>query len=164
RLFPRIGVKSGLLTNQAFFREKTLCFGGFWSSASKILMGDKPMMTRVSNTQSRLFVVNWEELIPKDHLLRKINEAVDFRFIYDKVEHLYSPIGRPSIDPVILFKMTLIGYLYGVPSERRLEEEVKLNLAYRWFVGLQLDDPVPDHSTFSQNRRRSEERRVGKEW
>src|SRR5690606_30136975 len=71
-----------------------------------------------------------------------------------KVEHLYSPIGRPSIDPVILFKMTLIGYLYGIPSERRLEEEVKLNLAYRWFVGLQLDDPVPDHSTFSQNRRR----------
>lgn len=117
-------------------------------------MGDKPMMTRVSNTQTRMFLLDWEELIPEDHLLRKIDEAIDFDFIYDKVKHLYSPIGRPSIDPVVLFKMLLVGYLYGIPSERRLEEEVKLNLAYRWFVGLQLDDPVPDHSTFSQNRRR----------
>lgn len=101
-----------------------------------------------------MFWLDWDELIPKDHLLRKIDEMIDFSFIYDKVEHLYSSIGRPSIDPVVLFKMTLIGYLYGIPSERRLEEEVKLNLAYRWFVGLQLDDPVPDHSVFSQNRRR----------
>ncbi|MBE3590974.1 MAG: transposase [Firmicutes bacterium] len=96
-----------------------------------------------------------EELVPRDHLLRRIDQAVDFSFIYDKVRHLYSEDnGRPSIDPVVLFKMTLIGYLYGIPSERRLEQEVRLNLAYRWFLGLEIDDPVPDHSTFSQNRRR----------
>lgn len=112
------------------------------------------MMTRDSSTQTQMVLVNWDELIPEDHLLRKLNETIDFSFIYDMVEHLYSPIGRPSIDPVMLFKMALVGYLYGIPSERRLEEEVKLNLAYRWFVGLQLNDPVPDHSTFSQNRRR----------
>lgn len=112
------------------------------------------MMARDFDNQNRMLWLNWNEIIPKDHLLRKIDETIDFSFIYDKVEHLYSHTGRPSIDPVKLFKMTLIGYLYGIPSERRLEEEVHLNLAYRWFVGLQLDDPVPDHSTFSQNRRR----------
>lgn len=128
--------------------------GGFRAARSNPAMGDKPMMARDFDNQNRMLWINWNELIPKDHLLRKIDEMIDFSFIYDKVEHLYSHTGRPSIDPVKLFKMTLIGYLYGIPSERRLEEEVRLNLAYRWFVGLQLDDPVPDHSTFSQNRRR----------
>ncbi len=79
---------------------------------------------------------------------------MDFRFIYDKVEHLYAEIGRPGVDPVVLFKMLLVGYLYGIPSERRLEEEITLNVAYRWFLGLELDQRVPDHSTLSQNRRR----------
>ncbi|MDI3299344.1 MAG: IS1182 family transposase [Bacillota bacterium] len=112
-------------------------------------------MTRRRGSQPRFCFVNLEELVPRDHLLRRIDQAVDFSFIYDKVRHLYSEDnGRPSIDPVVLFKMTLIGYLYGIPSERRLEQEVRLNLAYRWFLGLEIDDPVPDHSTFSQNRRR----------
>jgi transposase len=72
----------------------------------------------------------------------------------EKVQHLYSPFGRKSIDPVLLIKMLLIGYLFGIPSERRLEQEIIVNLAYRWFLGLDLGDPIPDHSTLSQNRRR----------
>jgi transposase len=95
-----------------------------------------------------------EDLIPQDHLLRKIKEAIDFEFIYEEAESYYSKIGRPSIDPVCLMKMLLIGYLYGVRSERRSEEEITLNIAYRWFCGFDLMDTIPDHSTFSQNRRR----------
>ncbi|OME93351.1 transposase [Paenibacillus sp. FSL H7-0331] len=68
-------------------------------------------------------------------------------------QHLYSPFGRRSIDPVLLIKMLLIGYLFGIPSERRLEQEIIVNLAYRWFLGLDLGESIPDHSTLSQNRR-----------
>ncbi|MBA4603552.1 IS1182 family transposase, partial [Thermoactinomyces mirandus] len=99
--------------------------------------------------------VNIEDLVPQDHLLRKINETIDFSFIADKCRPLYcKDNGRPCIDPVMLFKILLIGYLFGIRSERRLIEEIKVNIAYRWFVGLSLTDPVPHHSTFSQNRRR----------
>lgn len=99
--------------------------------------------------------VNIEDLVPQNHLLRKIDETIDFSFIADKCRPLYSQNnGRPCIDPVMLFKMLLIGYLFGIRSERRLIEEIKVNIAYRWFVGLSLTDPVPHHSTFSQNRRR----------
>jgi ISPsy22, transposase len=73
---------------------------------------------------------------------------------YEKAVPYYSPVGRKSIDPVVLIKMLLIGYLYGIKSERRLEEEVSLNLAYHWFCGIDLMHKVPDHSTLSQNRRR----------
>ena len=83
-----------------------------------------------------------------------IKNKVNFSFIYDKVSHLYSKVGRRSLDPVMLIKMLLLGYLYGIPSERKLEEEVKLNLAYRWLLGLDLGNSVPDHTTFIQNRRR----------
>jgi transposase len=85
-------------------------------------------------------------------MLRLIKEKVDFKFVRDRVRHLYSDKGRPSIDPIRLVKMWLIGYLYGIPSERRLEQEIKLNLAYRWFLDLQVDDRIPDHSTLSRNR------------
>lgn len=112
------------------------------------------MMRKQEDKQHRFVYVNLEEFVPKQHLLRKIEEVVNFSFIYKKVEHLYSQVGRKSIDPVVLLKMLLIGYLYNIDSERRLEEEVKYNLAYRWFLGLDLEDSVPDHSTFSQNRRR----------
>jgi transposase len=99
--------------------------------------------------------VNIEDLVPQDHLLRKINETIDFSFIAEKCRPLYcEDNGRPCIDPVMLFKMLLIGYLYGIRSERRLIEEIRVNIAYHWFVGLSLTDPVPHHSTFSQNRRR----------
>ena len=112
------------------------------------------MMTRSIGKQFKLVFVNLDEMVPSDHFLRKLNETVDFEFIYDLMEPLYGKGGRPSIDPVVLIKMLLIGYLYGIDSERKLEEEVCFNLVYRWFLGLDLDDSVPDHSTFSQNRRR----------
>ncbi|MDQ0888882.1 transposase [Paenibacillus sp. V4I9] len=112
------------------------------------------MMGINAATQYRFVYVNLDDFVPHDHLLRQINQLVDFSFIYQKVSHLYSPFGRRSIDPVLLMKMLLIGYLYGIDSERKLEEEVRLNIAYRWFLGLDLESPIPDHSTFSQNRRR----------
>jgi transposase len=90
-----------------------------------------------------------------NHLLRKVNDILDFSFIYDEVEGLYcSSNGRPSIEPVVLVKLLLIGFLYGINSERRISEEVQVNMAYRWFLGLDIMDKVPDHSTISQNRRR----------
>lgn len=83
------------------------------------------MMGR-QNSQMEIAIVDLNEMIPSSHQLKKIKESVDFSFIYDIAEPLYSPNGRPSIDPVLLIKMLLIGYLYGVKSERRLEEDVGL--------------------------------------
>jgi transposase len=93
-----------------------------------------------------------DDWLPADHLLRAIDRHVDFRTIRDQLRPLYSPIGRPSIDPEVLLRILLIGYLYGITSERRLLEEVGYNLAYRWFTGLGFDQSIPDHSTFSKNR------------
>jgi transposase len=101
-----------------------------------------------------MIMLDIEDLIPETHLQRKIKDKIDFDFIYEEAESYYSQIGRPSIDPVCLMKMLLIGYLYGIRAERRLEEEVTLNIAYKWFCGFDLTDTIPDHSTFSQNRRR----------
>ena len=112
------------------------------------------MMTRSPEKQCRLLAVTMEELIPENHFLRKLDAAISFDFVYDIVAPLYSAQGRPSIDPVILVKMLLLGYLYGIDSERKLAEEVRYNIAYRWYLGFDLDDVTPDHSTFSQNRRR----------
>ena len=96
-----------------------------------------------------------EELVPKDHLLRKIDKVIDFEFIREKVKDLYcADNGRPAVDPVVLFKMLFLGYLYGVRSERQLVREIQVNVAYRWFIGYGLTDKIPDASTFSQNRRR----------
>lgn len=92
-------------------------------------------------------------LVPKDHLLRMIDDHVDFSFITEKTRPYYhEALGRPPIHPIQLFKMILIGYLYGIRSERQLEQEVNTNVAYRWFLGLGLTDRVPDHSTISYNR------------
>ena len=112
------------------------------------------MMTEKSCKQLEFVCMDLAELIPKTHLLKQIEKHMSFDFIYDKVRHLYAEKGRPGIDPVVLIKMLIVGYLYGIKSERRLEEEVKLNIAYRWFCGLGLNDKIPDHSTFSQNRKR----------
>ena len=106
------------------------------------------------NGQIQTVILDIDSMIPQDHLLRRIKSCVNFDFIYEKAAPYYSNVGRKSIDPVILIKMLLIGYLYGIKSERRLEEEVSLNLAYRWFCDMDLMQKVPDHSTFSQNRRR----------
>ncbi|SFF44499.1 Transposase, partial [Paenibacillus algorifonticola] len=98
--------------------------------------------------------VSIEDLVPADHMLRKIDKYIDFTFIDEKVRHLYAQDnGRPAIDPLVLFKMIFLGYFYGIRSERQLEREVQTNLAYRWFLGLGLTDRVPDHTTISWNRR-----------
>jgi transposase len=105
--------------------------------------------------QHALEMVTLESLVPSDHLLRRIDAFIDFEFIRDKVRHLYCiDNGRPATDPVVLFKLLFIGYLYGIRSERQLVKEVEVNVAYRWFLRFSLTDKIPDASTISQNRRR----------
>lgn len=106
-------------------------------------------------TQSSMEFVSIDELVPQDHLLRKIDKTIDFAFIHDLVKDLYClDNGRPALDPTLMFKLLFIGYLFGVRSERQLIREVQVNVAYRWFLGLSLTDKVPDASTLSQNRKR----------
>src|SRR6202163_1101924 len=93
-----------------------------------------------------------ERHVPAGHLLRSIDRFVDLSEVRGHVAPFYSSTGRPSIDPELLIRMLIVGYCLGIRSERRLCEEVHLNLAYRWFCRLGLDDKVPDHSTFSKNR------------
>jgi transposase len=113
------------------------------------------MLKKPEVQQQELELVSIEALVPSGHLLRKIDSAVDFSFIHARVKHLYcEDNGRPALEPVVLFKLLLLGYLYGVRSERQLMREVEVNVAYRWFLGLRLRDKVPDASTLSQNRRR----------
>ena len=113
------------------------------------------MLKKPEAQQQELEWVSIEALVPVGHLLRKVDGAVDFSFIRERAKHLYSEDnGRPALDPVVLFKLLLLGYLYGVRSERQLMREVEVNVAYRWFLGLKLRDKVPDASTLSQNRRR----------
>ena len=90
--------------------------------------------------------------VPADHLLRSIDRFVELPGLREQLRPFYSETGRPSIDPELLIRMLLVGYCFGIRSERRLCEEVHLNLAYRWFCRLGLDGDVPDHSTFSKNR------------
>ena len=112
-------------------------------------------MLKEPNRQTQAEFVIIDDLVPKDHLLRKIDEVIDFSFIDGLCRPYYCENnGRPAIDPTMLFKMLLIGYLFGIRSERRLVEEVKVNVAYRWFLGLGLTDKVPDASVIWQNRRR----------
>ena len=101
-----------------------------------------------------LEIMSTEMLVPNEHLLRKIDEAVDFNKIYDMVEPLYcADNGRPSVDPVVLFKMVLIQHLYGLGSLRRTAEEVSFNVAYRRFLGYRLQEDTPHFSTISYNFR-----------
>ena len=93
-----------------------------------------------------------ERHVPAAHLLRSIDRFVDLSDVRSHLAPFYSSTGRPSIDPELLVRMLLVGYCYGIRSERRLCEEVHLNLAYRWFCRLGLDGEVPEHSTFSKNR------------
>ena len=103
--------------------------------------------------QQQYELVMLEELVPKDHLLRKVARAVDFSFIHELCKDLYCPNnGRPAVEPEVLFKMLLIGYLYGIKSETRLQQEIEVNVAYKWFLGLGLLEKCPDHATISINR------------
>jgi transposase len=111
------------------------------------------MLGPKQEAQAALFYeFSLEAHVPQDHLLRSIDQFVDLRSIRGHLADFYSHTGRPSIDPELLIRMLLVGYCFGIRSERRLCEEVHLNLAYRWFCRLDLTDRIPDHSTFSKNR------------
>lgn len=113
------------------------------------------MINEINSTQQQMEIVYIENLVPQDHILRKIDKYIDFSFIRDLTKDLYcNDNGRPAFDPIVLFKMLFIGYLFGIRSERQLEKEIQVNIAYRWFLGFSLTDKIPDHSTISQNRRR----------
>lgn len=113
------------------------------------------MMGRQTADQTRLFYeFHLEGRVPGNHLLRRINGFVTAALsnLHDELASYYSHTGRPSIDPELMIRMLIVGYTYGIRSERQLCEEVSLNLAYRWFCCLDLEDDVPDHSTFCKNR------------
>jgi transposase len=111
------------------------------------------MMGEPVGRQDRLFYeFDLEDVVPPDHLLRKIDAVLDLSWLRGELKAHYSDIGRPSICPELMIRMLLVGYCYSIRSERRLCQEVEMNLAYRWFCRLGLEDRVPDHSTFSVNR------------
>jgi transposase len=114
--------------------------------------GTTPMMGQQNRSDSLFYYFRLEEQIPADHLLRMIDGHVDFRFVREQLKDFYSSTGRPSIDPEVLLRLLLVGYLYGITSERRLMDEVRMHLAYRWFTRLGFDQEIPDHSTLSKNR------------
>ncbi len=111
------------------------------------------MMGFQTDHQKRLFYsFDLEEHVPQNHLLRGINQHLNLTNLRQHLAEYYSHTGRPSIDPELMIRMLIIGYSFGIRSERRLCEEVHLNLACRWFCRLELEEVVPDYSTFSRNR------------
>src|SRR4051795_4424570 len=110
------------------------------------------MMGSHSRSESLFYYFRLEDHVPEDHLLRLIDRHVSFEFVRAKLKDSYSDTGRPSIDPELLLRILLVGYLYGINSERKLVEELRMHLAWRWFTGLGFDQEIPHHSTFSKNR------------
>ena len=110
------------------------------------------MMGQQLRTESLFYYFRLEDQISEDHLLRLMDRYVDLRFVRERLKGLYRSTGRPSIDPEVLLRLLLVGYLYGITSERRVLEEVRMHLAYRWFTRLGFEQGIPDHSTFSKNR------------
>jgi transposase len=100
------------------------------------------------------YELSLDRLVPEDHLLRQISAAIDFSFIYPVARPYYSYTGQPSVDPIVLFRTLLVGFLYGITSERRLMREIQVNMAYRWFLGYDLDETIADHSVLSKARAR----------
>lgn len=113
------------------------------------------MITKNTNKSNQLQMVSMADLVPEDHLLKKIDKYIDFNFIYDLVEEKYSSSkGRPSLDPVMLIKIPIIQYMFGIKSMRQTIKEIEVNVAYRWFLGLDFYDKVPHFSTFGKNYKR----------
>ena len=111
------------------------------------------MMGRRSRDQGQLFYeFHLDEMVPADHLVRKVGALLDLSWVYRALAPHYSAIGRPSIDPVLMIRMLILGYVFAIRSERQLCREVQVNLAYRWFCDLGLEDTIPDHSAFSRAR------------
>ena len=111
------------------------------------------MMGRLKGDQSQLFYeFRLDDVVPDDHLVRDISAVLDLSWAHVELAPYYPKIGRPSIDPVLMIRLLIIGYVFGIRSERLLCREVKVNLAYRWFCGLSIEDAIPDHSAFSRAR------------
>ena len=108
-------------------------------------------MTKRNGKNDTIILNTIEELVPQDHDVRMLDNCIDWSFIYPLVENLYSDVGRPSIDPVVLFKMIFINIIFGLGSMRKTCKEIQVNLAYRWFLGISMDEKVPNYSTWSQN-------------
>ena len=111
-------------------------------------------MTKRLEKQFTNEFINIEEMIPENHFLRVIEKHFDWNFVYDEVEKLYSKMGRKSIDPVVLVKIHILKFLFNVDSLRKIYEDINYNILYRWFIGYELGEKVPDHSTYSQNYKR----------
>lgn len=110
------------------------------------------MLSKIENIQSEIILYTLEDLVPEDSLFRKIDKYIDFTFIYEKVKDLYcEDNGRPSVDPVVLFKLVFIQAIDGLKSMRKTCEKAKVDLEYRWFLGIPLGKDTPHYSTFSQN-------------
>ena len=110
-------------------------------------------MGRLNHDQGQLFYsFCLEEVAPNDHLVRSIAAVLDLSWVYGQLAPHYPKVGRPSIDPVLMLRMLIIGYVFAIRSERALCRDVQVNLAYRWFCGLSIEDKVPDHSVFSRVR------------
>jgi transposase len=108
------------------------------------------MMGRLNHDQGQFFYsFRLDEAVPGDHAVRDIAAVLDLSWVYSELEPFYPKIGRPSIDPVLIIRMLIIGYVFAIRSERALCRDVQVNLAYRWFCGLSIEDKVPDHSNFS---------------
>src|SRR5438045_7327405 len=119
------------------------------------------MMGQHYRTEALFYYFRLEDQVPETHLLRLIEKHIRFAFVRERLKPSYSETGRPSIDPELLLRILLIGYLYGITSERKLVEELRMHLAWRWFTGLGFDQEIPHHSTFSKNRHgRSQDSKV----
>ena len=117
-----------------------------------ILGGLLIMMGQHDRSEALFYYFRLEDQVPETHLLRLIDKHISFEFVRQQLKDSYSETGRPSIDPELLLRILLIGYLYGITSERKLVEELRMHLAWRWFTGLGFDQEIPHHSTFSKNR------------
>jgi len=121
----------------------------YWIS---IVGGLLIMMGQHDRSKALFYYFRLDDQVPENHLLRLIEKHICFAFVRERLKDSYSETGRPSIDPELLLRILLIGYLYGVTSERKLVEELRMHLAWRWFTGLGFDQEIPHHSTFSKNR------------
>src|SRR3954454_13925456 len=110
------------------------------------------MMGQHDRSEALFYYFRLEDQVPETHLLRLIERHISFAFVREKLKASYSDTGRPSLDPELLLRILLIGYLYGISSERKLVEELRMHLAWRWFTGLGFDQEIPHHFTFSKNR------------
>src|SRR5262252_8101959 len=110
------------------------------------------MMGHSARSDALFYYFRLQDHVPENHLLRLIDKHISFDFVRERLKESYSDMGRPSIDPELLLRILLIGYLYGITSERRLVEELDMHLAWRWFTALGFDQEIPHHSTFSKNR------------